>query len=59
MRKVSKVFAVSEEEFLEIVNKSNCLRDIVDALGYSKNSGSVQEKVKQRILREKLIYLIL
>ena len=54
MRKVSKVFAVSEEEFLEIVNKSNCLRDIVDALGYSKNSGSVQEKVKQRILREKI-----
>lgn len=46
MRKFSEI---SDDEFIEAFDNCLCIRDIVEYLGYSRNSGSMAIKVRERI----------
>lgn len=46
---MSRFYDISDDKFIEIFNESLCIRDIVEKLGFSRNSGSMAIKVKERI----------
>lgn len=48
-RPISKVTTLTKEEFEELVKSCTCISSVVEALGYSKASGSVGNKVRDRI----------
>ena len=45
----SKIWSISDEEFTKVVEECICIRDIVEVLGFKKSSGSMGNKVKERI----------
>ena len=45
----SKIWLISDDEFISIVNKHCCITDILNELGFSKTSGSMANHVKERI----------
>lgn len=50
----SKVSTLSVEEFQSIVDECNSFVEVVERLGYSRNSGSMQKKVKNRIEKDNI-----
>ena len=54
MRHKSKLWTISDKEFIEIVKNNICLRDIVSELGFNKTSGSMADLVKKRISELKI-----
>lgn len=42
---------ISDDYFVSVVNRNNCIRDVVGELGYSRSSGSMGVKVSERIKR--------
>lgn len=52
--KRSIINSISTAEFAEIVKNSNSISDILEYFGFSRNSGSMSNVVKQRIISEKL-----
>lgn len=54
MSKVSKINSISTIEFKNIVESSFSVREIVEKLGFSRQSGSMAIKVKERIERENI-----
>lgn len=53
-KKISRIWSLSCDEFKEIVESGLCVRDIVEKLGYSKTSGSMALKVKERIKKDNI-----
>ena len=48
-KRKSKVYAVSDEEFIEIVKEASSYSDCLRALGLSTNGGSSTDVLKERI----------
>lgn len=46
---MSRFYDISDERFIEVFNECLCIRDIVEKLGFSRNSGGMAIKVKERI----------
>ena len=46
---MGKLKEIPDETFIQTVKENNCIRDVVGALGYSRASGSMAIKVKERI----------
>ena len=49
VRHKSKLWLIPDNEFISIVKSNYCIRDIVEALGFVKTSGSMAIHVKERI----------
>lgn len=54
MEHKSKLWLIPNEEFIKIVKRNKCLRNIVGDLGFNKTSGSMASLVKERILELKV-----
>lgn len=52
--KKSIINSISRDEFSKIVSQSNSICDILVYFGFSRNSGSMSNVVKQRIIAEEL-----
>jgi len=53
-KKVSRIWTMSKDEFAQLVKENHCIVDIVEKLGYSRNSGSTGKKVKERIIKDNI-----
>lgn len=49
---ISKVYQISDEEFIDIINNSYTLREIYQKLGYSKNSGKSKRHLVDKRCKE-------
>ena len=49
MRSITRFSEISDSNFIDAVKSNQCIRDVVGALGYSRASGSMAIKVKERI----------
>lgn len=49
MRNITRFSEISDSNFIDAVKNNQCIRDVVGALGYSRASGSMAIKVKERI----------
>lgn len=47
--KVSKIYSIPDEEFINIINKANSYSDCMRALGLTTRGGSSTERLKKRI----------
>jgi len=54
MSKVSKINSISTTEFKTIVESCFSIREIVEKMGFSRQSGSMAIKVKERIAKEQI-----
>lgn len=50
----SKVDLLDSNEFKELVQNSNSIREVLTAIGYKNTSGTMHNKIKQRIERDGL-----
>lgn len=46
---MSKFQDITDADFIKIVKENTCIRNILGALGYSRSSGSMAKKIKDRI----------
>ena len=46
---MSKFQDISDEDFIKVVKENTCVRDILGVLGYSRSSGSMGKKIRERI----------
>lgn len=46
---MSKFQNISDEDFINVVKENVCVRDILGELGYSRSSGSMGKKIRDRI----------
>lgn len=49
MAYISKIYQVSDEQFIDIINKANSFSDCLRAFGLSTNGGSSTDVLKRRI----------
>jgi 5-methylcytosine-specific restriction endonuclease McrA len=55
-RKKSIIDTIETDKFKEIVKNHNSIRDILNYFGFSVSSGTMHNKVKDRIIKEKIDY---
>ena len=51
---MSKLQKISDKKFIEVVKNNYCVRDVVGSLGYSRASGAMAFRVKERISKMNL-----